>query len=88
MIPHIPPPPAATLFVKITDISYTISAMITYLGKLGELTLKGSNIKEFEKRLVHNTQLYLENVDEKSGCSQADSTLMRTTAPHKRWNLR
>ena len=39
--------------------------MITYLGKLGELTLKGSNIKEFEKRLVHNTQLYLENVDAK-----------------------
>ena len=35
---------------------------VTYLIKLGELTLKGSNIKEFEKRLVHNAQLYLEGV--------------------------
>ena len=34
----------------------------TYLVQLGELTLKGSNIKEFEKRLVHNAQLYLEGV--------------------------
>ena len=34
----------------------------TYLVQLGELTLKGSNIKEFEKRLVHNAQLYLEAV--------------------------
>ncbi len=35
---------------------------VTYLVKLGELTLKGSNLKEFEKRLVHNVQLYLETV--------------------------
>lgn len=35
---------------------------ITYLAKLGELTLKGGNLKEFEKRLIHNTQLYLESV--------------------------
>ena len=34
----------------------------TYLVQLGELTLKGGNIKEFEKRLVHNAQLYLEAV--------------------------
>jgi len=34
--------------------------MITYLVKIGELTLKGSNLKEFERRLVQNTQLYLE----------------------------
>ena len=27
----------------------------TYLGKVGELTLKGSNIKTFEKQLVKST---------------------------------
>ena len=31
-----------------------------YLVKIGELTLKGGNLKEFEQRLVQNTQLYLE----------------------------
>ncbi|MCR5290060.1 MAG: tRNA 4-thiouridine(8) synthase ThiI [Treponema sp.] len=36
--------------------------MSTYLGKIGELTLKGSNLKEFERRLMHNAQLYLEGV--------------------------
>jgi tRNA uracil 4-sulfurtransferase len=36
--------------------------MITYLAKIGELTLKGSNIKEFEHRLVQNVHLYLETV--------------------------
>ncbi|NLK46476.1 MAG: tRNA 4-thiouridine(8) synthase ThiI [Treponema sp.] len=35
---------------------------VTYLAKLGELTLKGSNLKEFENRLVNNVQLYLETV--------------------------
>ncbi len=35
---------------------------VTYLVQLGELTLKKSNIKEFEKRLVHNLNLYLEGV--------------------------
>ncbi len=35
---------------------------ITYLAKLGELTLKGSNLKEFENRLVENARLYLEAV--------------------------
>ncbi|MGP1588080.1 MAG: tRNA uracil 4-sulfurtransferase ThiI [Treponemataceae bacterium] len=34
----------------------------TYLVKVGELTLKGGNIKEFEKRLVQNVQLYLESI--------------------------
>ena len=33
-----------------------------YLVKLGELTLKGGNLKDFEKRLVQNVQLYLESV--------------------------
>ncbi len=32
----------------------------TYLGKLGELTLKGSNIKFFEKQLVSNLKIALE----------------------------
>ncbi len=34
---------------------------ITYLVRLGELTLKGGNIKEFENRLVHNTRILLES---------------------------
>lgn len=34
----------------------------TYLVKLGELTLKGGNLKEFENRLVQNVQLYLESI--------------------------
>ena len=37
-------------------------SQVTYLVKLGELTLKGSNLKEFEKRLVNNVQLYLEAI--------------------------
>lgn len=36
-----------------------------YLAKLGELTLKKSNLKEFEHRLVKNTRLYLETVHAK-----------------------
>lgn len=35
---------------------------ITYLAKLGELTLKGANLKEFENRLTANVKLYLESV--------------------------
>lgn len=35
---------------------------VTYLARLGELTLKGGNIKEFENRLVHNTRICLEPV--------------------------
>ncbi len=37
----------------------------TYLGKLGELTLKGGNIKIFEKQLANNLRLALETVDAK-----------------------
>ncbi|MDD7417440.1 MAG: tRNA uracil 4-sulfurtransferase ThiI [Treponemataceae bacterium] len=33
-----------------------------YLAKVGELTLKGGNIKDFERRLVQNVQLYLESI--------------------------
>jgi len=34
-----------------------------YIGKIGELILKGSNIKIFEKQLVQNTKAYLKNVN-------------------------
>lgn len=37
--------------------------MITYLAKLGELTLKGSNLKEFENQLLKNTQFCLRSFD-------------------------
>ena len=33
---------------------------MTYLGKIGELSLKGSNKQEFENLLVKNTRKYLE----------------------------
>lgn len=32
-----------------------------YIGKIGELILKGSNIKTFERQLVSNTKVYLKN---------------------------
>ena len=63
----------------------------TYLVQLGELTLKGSNIKEFEKRLVHNVQLYLEavkaHVSLKSGrmyieCPEASCKAVEYTLEH------
>lgn len=34
-----------------------------YLGKVGELTLKGSNVHLFEKQLVHNVKTALEDFD-------------------------
>ena len=34
-----------------------------YIGKIGELILKGSNIKIFEKQLVRNTKAYLKDVN-------------------------
>ena len=37
--------------------------MVTYLGKLGELVLKGSNIKKFERLLISNTKNYLLSVE-------------------------
>ena len=37
--------------------------MVTYLAKLGELTLKGSNIKQFEKQLLSNARSYLNKDD-------------------------
>ena len=38
---------------------------MTYLAKIGELTLKGSNIQEFENLLKHNTAKYLEGTGAK-----------------------
>lgn len=38
--------------------------MVTYLAKLGELTLKGSNIKQFEKQLLQNARSYFDKEDE------------------------
>ena len=35
----------------------------TYLGKVGELTLKGGNMRVFEKQLVLNLRLALETVE-------------------------
>ncbi|MDR1786637.1 MAG: tRNA 4-thiouridine(8) synthase ThiI [Spirochaetaceae bacterium] len=37
--------------------------MAVYLAKLGELTLKGANKRDFERRLVENARLGLEKVD-------------------------
>ena len=44
---------------KETDSKFTEH----YLGKIGELTLKGSNLKTFEKQLVANLRNVLETVD-------------------------
>lgn len=38
---------------------------MTYLAKIGELTLKGSNLKEFENLLVQNTKKYLSGLNVK-----------------------
>ena len=38
---------------------------MTYLAKIGELTLKGSNLKEFENLLVQNTKKYLTGLNAK-----------------------
>ncbi len=39
-------------------------AMTTYLAKLGELTLKGANIKHFEKQLFRNAREYFSQEDD------------------------
>ena len=44
--------------------SYIIGRMVTYLAKIGELTLKGSNIKQFEKKLLQNARSYFSEGDE------------------------
>lgn len=42
--------------------------MITYLAKLGELMLKGSNLKTFERLLFSNTRENLKGKDLKITC--------------------
>ncbi len=42
--------------------------MVTYLAKLGELMLKGSNLKTFEKLLYANAKTYLKGLDLKIQC--------------------
>ena len=39
--------------------------MTTFLGKIGELSLKGSNIKTFENQLLNNTRQYLKSTEAK-----------------------
>lgn len=39
--------------------------MRTYLGRLGELVLKGSNIRDFERLLTGNARRYLQSVEAK-----------------------
>ena len=65
--------------------------MVTYLGKLGELTLKGSNIKSFERLLVQNAKTYLLSIDAKVHlnfgrlyieCDEADCEAVEFTLNH------
>ena len=51
-----------------------------YLGKVGELTLKGSNMRIFEKQLVANARLALESVEAKIH-TQAGRLYVFCTAP-------
>lgn len=37
--------------------------MITYLAKIGELSLKGSNLREFENALIRNTKKYFKDCE-------------------------
>lgn len=65
--------------------------MITYLAKLGELTLKGSNLRDFENLLARNTRKCLSGIDAKvvlhAGrmyieCDEKDSEKVEFTLNH------
>ena len=65
--------------------------MITYLAKLGELTLKGSNLHEFEKLLIKNTRESLKGYDVKItlhagrlyiDCQEQDSSAVEFALKH------
>ena len=65
--------------------------MITYLAKLGELTLKGSNLHEFEKLLIKNTRESLKGYDVKItlhagrlyiDCQEEDSSAVEFALKH------
>ena len=45
---------------------YYPAIMITYLAKIGELTLKGSNLHEFEKLLLNNARRALDGTNAKA----------------------
>lgn len=64
---------------------------MTYLGKIGELTLKGSNIHTFEKLLLKNTKEYLKDTGAKVSlhagrlyidCEEKDSEQVEFTLRH------
>ena len=65
--------------------------MMTYVGKIGELTLKGSNIHTFEKLLLKNTKEYLKDTGAKVSlnagrlyidCEEKDSEQVEFTLRH------
>ena len=65
--------------------------MITYLAKIGELTLKGSNLHEFEKLLLQNARRSLQGSEAKVSlragrlyidCEDADSSKAETALTH------
>ena len=65
--------------------------MVTYLGKIGELQLKGSNIKFFERLLVKNTKECLIGLDLKIAlfggrlyidCEEKDCEAVENTLRH------
>ena len=65
--------------------------MMTYLGKIGELTLKGSNIHTFEKLLLKTTKEYLKDTGAKVSlhagrlyidCEEKDSEQVEFTLRH------
>ena len=65
--------------------------MITYLAKVGELTLKGSNLHEFEKLLLQNARRALQGTEAKVtlragrlyiDCEDADSNKAETALTH------
>ncbi len=66
---------------------YYPAIMITYLAKIGELTLKGSNLHEFEKLLLNNARRALDGTNAKASlragrlyidCEDADSGNVET----------
>ena len=70
---------------------YYPAIMITYLAKIGELSLKGSNLHEFEKLLLNNARRALDGTNAKASlragrlyidCEDADSGKAETVLNH------
>lgn len=77
-------------FSRLLKIS-KLFCMVTYLAKIGELMLKGSNLKTFEKLLYTNTKTYLKglnlNIQCHAGrlyidCDEKDSAAVEETLSH------